>query len=87
MAQVKAGKYKLNLRQFPVHTLIEDVKKTMCVIVKHSNDNLALVSHIDPLVTDLVSDALRIKQILINLVSKYTHSPPLLLNIYPQRTR
>lgn len=43
----------------------------MCVIVKQKSDHLVLESYIDPLITDsLVSDALRIKQILINLVGQ-----------------
>lgn len=34
MVQIKAGKYRLNIRPFKIENLIEDVKRTMKVIVK-----------------------------------------------------
>ncbi|EAR86641.2 ATPase, histidine kinase-, DNA gyrase B (macronuclear) [Tetrahymena thermophila SB210] len=70
MAQMKAGKYRLNIRPFKIENLIEDVKKTMRVIVKQKSQDINLESYIDPLITsDISSDQLRIKQILINLIS------------------
>lgn len=74
MAQMKAGKYKLNIRPFCVDHLIEDVKSTMKVIVQSKSSDILLESYIDPSIVDPISsDQLRIKQILINLISK----PPL----------
>ncbi|KAL4475000.1 hypothetical protein ABPG74_001696 [Tetrahymena malaccensis] len=70
MAQMKAGKYRLNIKPFKIENLIEDVKKTMRVIVKQKSQDINLESYIDPLITnDISSDQLRIKQILINLIS------------------
>lgn len=54
---MKAGKYKLNIRPFRIDSLIEDVKRTMKVIVKQKSDNILLESFIDTAITEpILSD-------------------------------
>lgn len=45
---MKAGKYRLNIRPFRIENLIEDVKRTMRVIVKSKSSDISLESQIDP---------------------------------------
>jgi len=65
--RIEAGKLKLGYSSFSIRTLFEDIRELMSVSLEEKY--IALKLHIDESVTDrLVGDALRIKQILLNLV-------------------
>lgn len=83
-AQLEAGKLKLNLQPFVVAEVVQDTLLELYVIAQ--NKGLALTSTIAPNVPEqIVSDRLRIQQILTNLTSnalKFTEQGEVSLNLF-----
>jgi len=67
LSKIEAGKMEIDARPFDVAQLVEEVRSTVAPMVER-NDNSLEVS-ISPRAGEMVSDALRVKQVLLNLIS------------------
>ena len=78
-AQIEKDTFKLVLSQIDLKELMEDVLKILRLQAK--NRGIILELYVDPEIKKLQSDPNRIKQILINLLSKILFSTYMFLNI------
>jgi signal transduction histidine kinase len=88
-AQMEAGKLSLHVAPFTLETLVEDLKSVATVLAE--NKGLTLKFEVDPAVPpELISDAQRLHQILLNLVGnaiKFTQMGTVGVRVYlPDRT-
>jgi two-component system sensor histidine kinase/response regulator len=86
-SKIEAGKFTLDPRPFNLHNLLGDTVKS--VALRAHEKGLELVLDMDPAVPEqLVGDAGRLRQILLNLVGnaiKFTHQGEVVLSVAPER--
>ncbi len=86
LSKIEAGKMKLELSQVEVCTLIEEVVSTVLPLAKQNGNRLSVNCQAE--VTTLHSDPLRLKQVLLNLLSnacKFTENGQVDLDIQTVR--
>jgi len=87
LSKIEAGRISLNLEEVPVGGLIEEITlQTAPMIGKKAN---RLVLEADPALQSLITDPLRLRQILINLLSnaaKFTTEGTITLGVRPGDT-
>ena len=75
LAQVEAGKMPLNLQYVEVSTFLERIKNTFSPLIESQQNRLVIF--ISPEIEELYVDEVKLRQVLINLLSnanKFTHN-------------
>ncbi|WON75855.1 response regulator [Serratia sp. UGAL515B_01] len=84
-SKIEAGKIVLELEDFALRTLIHEITRPL--MPKFSEKGLELIVDIDPNVPTLLhSDALRLRQVITNLIGnalKFTHTGEVVLRVAP----
>ncbi|MBC7745045.1 MAG: response regulator [Flavobacterium sp.] len=82
-SKIESGNIEIEKLDFDLQTVIEDVMDLLCGQV--AEQGLDLIYKIDPQIpTQLIGDALRLRQVLINLISnaiKFTHKGEVFVNV------
>lgn len=75
LARVEAGKMALNLQYISISALLEQIKDTFRPLMENQQNRLVI--SIDPEIKEIYTDEIRLRQVLINLLSnanKFTHN-------------
>ncbi len=88
LSKIEAGKIELNEETFTIQSLIEETLVTMTPVIEKNNNRLKVESHSDGPLGFMHTDPVRLRQILINILSnaaKFTHNGD--INLKVQRKR
>jgi len=85
LSKIEAGKIELYTENFSLSSLINDITETITPIANENNNKLSQHSTLGP--TDIRTDKIRLKQILLNLLSnacKFTKEGEVSLDVYQE---
>ncbi|OUC16057.1 MAG: hypothetical protein B0A82_03495 [Alkalinema sp. CACIAM 70d] len=84
ISKIEAGKMELYLEKFPVLPLIQSVIETIQPLLQQNHNSF--VTHLAPDLGEMNADAMKVRQILYNLLSnacKFTHNGTIDLTVEP----
>jgi PAS domain S-box-containing protein len=83
LSKIEAGKIELNLENFDLNNIVEDIKMTAEVLAQKNNNSFELT--VADNIPRLHNDSMRLKQVLLNLLSnsfKFTTNGTVSLDVY-----
>ncbi|MBD2327519.1 CHASE4 domain-containing protein [Alkalinema sp. FACHB-956] len=84
ISKIEAGKMELYLEKFPVLSLVQSTIETIQPLLQNNANHL--VTHLSPDLGEMYADAVKVRQILYNLLSnacKFTHNGTISLSVDP----
>ncbi|HDJ29141.1 MAG TPA: response regulator [Proteobacteria bacterium] len=88
-SKIEAGQLEVDLQPFSLFELLDSIEKTMAVLVKEKNLDLIVDADLKHLPEFIVTDELRLRQVIINLINnavKFTRQGSITLKVSSQET-